>query len=284
MSAEHEVRPFVGFDEFRACVQLQRDTWGADFSELVPVAMLKAAQRTGGIAIGAFDGRGGLDGFVFGITGVVEGRLVHWSDMLAVRSAARNRGLGERLKRRQRDDLLRSGIGTVYWTFDPLESKNAYLNFARLGVLAGEYVRDIYGGHTDSPLHRGIGTDRLIAVWSIDSERVCRRLAGADQAPQTSDVGSLPLVNPTHTGAAGLESADPDLELDADRLRIAIPVDIQAVKDRSIELGAEWRRKTRAAFETYLARGYVAVELVRDAERSTYVLAHGDVSSHATFG
>lgn len=274
MSAEHHIRPFATFEEFRACVDLQRETWGADFTELVPVAMLKAAQRVGGIAIGAFDRSGALAGFVFGITGIQDGQLVHWSDMLAVRPAARNRGLGERLKRCQRAELMRNGIKTVYWTFDPLESKNAYLNFARLGVHAREYVRDIYG-QTDSPLHRGIGTDRLIAVWPIGADRVCRRLEGADRMPQASDVASLPLLNPTRVCEAGLQCADPDLELDARRLRLAIPVDIQALKERSTELAADWRRKTRAAFEAYLARGYVAAELVREANRSSYLLVRG---------
>ena len=37
-------------------------------------------------------------GFVFGMTGVQEGRLVHWSDLLAVRPEARDRGIGRRLK------------------------------------------------------------------------------------------------------------------------------------------------------------------------------------------
>ena len=84
-------------------------------------------------------------------------------------------GIGERLKRYQRDVLLTRGVERVYWTFDPLDAKNAYVNFVRLGIVAREYRIDMYG-KTASPLHEGIGTDRLIAVWPIASKRVEQRL------------------------------------------------------------------------------------------------------------
>src|ERR671914_879951 len=93
-----EIRPLRTTQELLACVDLQRATWGDEFSDLVPASILKVSQRVGGIAAGAFDGDGRLLGFVFGLTGVEDGRVVHWSDMLAVREEARNAGIGRRLK------------------------------------------------------------------------------------------------------------------------------------------------------------------------------------------
>src|ERR1041385_2041149 len=115
----------------------------------------------------SFDARDRLVGFVFGMTGVERGRLVHWSDMLAVRPDLRDHGIGRRLKEFQRDTLLAMGVGLVYWTFDPLVARNAHLNFNRLGVRVSEYVIDMYGSDTDSALHRGLGTDRFIVAWEI---------------------------------------------------------------------------------------------------------------------
>src|SRR5213080_165617 len=154
-------------EDFVACVALQEDTWGAAFSERVPAAILKVSQRLGGITAGAFDAQDRLLGFVFGMTGVENGRLVHWSDMLAVRPELRDHGIGRRLKEFQRDTLLERGVGLVYWTFDPLVARNAHLNFNRLGVRVLEYVIDMYGSDTDSALHRGLGTDRFIVAWDI---------------------------------------------------------------------------------------------------------------------
>src|SRR5690606_5492359 len=195
----------------------------------------------------------------------------HWSDMLAVLPEHWNRGVGQRLKQHQREEALRLGVETIYWTFDPLESKNAYLNLSRLGGVASEYWRDAYG-QTDSPLHRGIGTDRLVIEWRIASPRVVQRLAGDRPAPTFADIEPLPAVNDVRPAAHGLESTEPDLGLAAERVRLVIPAEIQELKTASPALAAEWRRITRAVFETYLGKGYQAVELVQQDDRSHYVL------------
>ena len=235
-----EIRPLNGHAEMKQCVALQRITWGAGFDQTVPSAILWVAQETGGVASGAFAPDGSLAGFVFGISGVRDDRLVHWSDMLAVRPDARGIGLGFALKLHQRELLLTLGIDVVYWTFDPLEARNAHLNFRRLGAVAGEYLRDVYGD-TGSELHAGIGTDRLLAEWHLRSPRVERRLGGA--AP---------------------------IEEDDDAVFIRVPTDIQAMKAAAPAAAAEQRKVTREAFEHYLGRGYLVV----DAERTADVLQY----------
>jgi predicted GNAT superfamily acetyltransferase len=102
-----------------------------------------------------------------GFAGWVGGRPIHWSDMLAVLPEARDLGLGRRLKEFQRDTLLERGVRDVYWTFDPLESRNAHLNFGHLGVTCREYVRDCYG-QSASHLHAGLATDRFVVHWALD--------------------------------------------------------------------------------------------------------------------
>ncbi|HEX9107498.1 MAG TPA: hypothetical protein VF832_09725, partial [Longimicrobiales bacterium] len=82
-SAAPELRLVHSLDEYTACVQLQKETWGAHFNEVVPATILKITNRVGGIVAGAFlEDR--LVAFVYGITGLERGRLVHWSHMLAV--------------------------------------------------------------------------------------------------------------------------------------------------------------------------------------------------------
>ena len=124
--------------------------------------LLHVVDYVGGLAAGAFDASGALVGFVFGMNGIRDGDLVHWSHMLGVRESARNSGLGRMLKEYQRTTLRDIGVKRIYWTFDPLMSKNAYFNINRLGAEIVEYVPDMYG-RTSSPLHLGLPTDRLIA-------------------------------------------------------------------------------------------------------------------------
>ena len=251
-------RPLASVADYHACIELQRVTWGRDFSDAVPISILKITQKAGGIAAGAFASDGSADnrllGFVYGLAGVRDGRLFHWSHMLAVDPAGRDLGLGTRLKLYQRECLLPLGIEEVQWTYDPLEARNAHLNFNHLGVGIAEYVEDMYEGELWSDLARGIGTDRFVTSWRIAGERVARALR--DRRAGSSDpFRGAPVAN---LGAATLDLPE------APRVRVEIPADIQAVKTARPEEAAAWRETTRRAFETYLARGYRVEAFYRD--------------------
>ena len=235
-------RPLEGLEEYERCVELQELVWGSGFRHRVPSSILMVAAETGGVVSGAFEGDR-LLGFVFGISGLRDRRPVHWSDMLAVRPEARGRGIGLGLKLHQRELLLGRGIERVLWTFEPLEARNAYLNLHKLGATVRGYRRDMYG-RSDSPLHAGIGTDRLVAEWRIASDRVARRLRGASPA-----------------------APDPDAVV-----RVAIPSDIQSIKRDDPEAALEWRRRVRSELESRLAEGYTAVDVEPGPDRSHYLL------------
>ena len=201
MGSAFTIRPFASIGEFKECVRFQEETWGEGFSGRVPVAILKVSQRLGGIAAGAFDAEGALAGFVFGMPGVQEGQVVHWSDMLAVRPELQDVGLGARLKAYQREELVSRGVMRMHWTFDPLEAKNAHFSLNKLGAVAGEYVRDMYG-RTDPA-------------------------SGSDQ-------GAQPTFGVLREGDFNLPG-EPDLAVDADQLLVLIPDSIQALRDTSLE-------------------------------------------------
>ena len=148
-------------------MELQELTWGRGFADRIPASLLLITQKTGGIAAGAFEPDGSLAGFVLGFTGIRHGQPAHWSHMLAVRPDVRDRGIGRALKQYQREQLVAAGVAVMYWTFDPLVARNAHLNLTELGALVEEYVPDLYGPGDDSPLDRGMGTDRLILRWEI---------------------------------------------------------------------------------------------------------------------
>lgn len=269
--SDYDIRPFRTIEEFRECVDLQEETWGHGFSERVAPAILKVAQILGGVSAGAYDADGALVGFVFGMTGVRDGEIVHWSDMLAVRRGLRDSGLGARLKAYQRDALLTRGITRMHWTFDPLQSRNAYLNFSKLGIVVREYARDMYG-ETDSPLHRGIGTDRFIALWLMDTERVARRLSGDERGPDGRDLASFPAALEAMEGGHAPEPGGVLLGSEAPVVRVAIPADISAIMADSMDAAVAWRESTRTALIHYMDRGYEVRELVRGERTSHYLL------------
>lgn len=282
------IRDFVTTEDYRECVALQEETWGAGFSESVSPAIQKIAQILGGVAAGAYDADGRLIGFVFGMTGLRDGEVVHWSDMLAVRSGIRDAGLGRRLKAYQREKTLGLGVTKMFWTFDPLQSRNAHLNITKLGALVREYVPDMYGD-TDSPLHRGIGTDRFVPLWLMDSARVVARLGEDVDSPFGGPIGveaaealreapaALAGRLPGAGSAAPLSGAhprpgEPDLTLDGEAVRVDIPSDVVRLMSDDLGLAVEWRMATRAALSYYMSRGYEVREFDRGETISSYLL------------
>jgi chorismate synthase len=285
LGAVHDVdiRPLASHDERVACVELQRATWGADFTELVPPSLLYAVPKVGGVAAGAFDRGGALLGFVFGITGAERGRLVHWSDMVAVRADAQGRGIGRALKTYQRDTVARMGVAEIRWTYDPLVAKNAHLNFNHYGVRVLEYVQDVYGNDTRSVLHRGVGTDRFVVAWPVASgagtggaapaAAPAARPPGAAPSGLTPELRVVPVAN-AETGEGAALAPERFAPSPPPLLRIEIPRDIAAVQATSLEAAARWRESTRRAFLWALAHGYAVTGFRRDdpADRGYYLL------------
>lgn len=251
------IRDLGGHADYEACVALQRATWGDDFREIVTPAMLLVAQKVGGIALGAFTEDGALVGFVFGLTGFRDRRPLHWSHMLAVRGDWRDRGLGQRLKHAQRERLVAAGVGEMRWTYDPLVARNAHLNLNRLGARVLEYVPDMYG-EPASPADRVIGSDRFIVSWDLTAPAPApgREVVTAPEAP---------LIGIEHADGAALPAVPTAL--------VAIPPDIQALKQSHPERARRWRVVTRRAFQHYLGAGYEIAGVARHgAEHLVYVL------------
>lgn len=271
------VRHLRGLKEFVQAVEFQEATWGKGFSERVPKSLMKVTQRLGGVVGGAFDDEGRMIGFVYGMTGIERGRTVHWSDILAVKPGLRDGGVGRRLKLFQREAVLELGVTRMYWTFDPLESRNAYLNLARLGALSREYVPDMYG-QSNSVLHRGLGTDRFVVTWELDSQRVVERLSG-EAPPPLAAFEPFPRAFEVEIDGAGgmprpIAPGGPPVEARraAGGFLVPIPTDIQELRDRDPSLAAEWRSATRAVLDPSVREGWEVRELVRGPDLSYYVV------------
>ena len=166
-------------DEFRGCVELQKEVWKFEDAELVPLRMFVVAEKVGGQVIGAFDGSS-LVGYILAVPGIRAGRAFLHSHMLAVRESYRDHGVGRVLKLAQRKDAIERGFELIEWPVDPLEIKNAWLNVVKLGAIARRYHVNHYG-YTSSVLHSGLPTDRLVAEWWIKSERVTGLLDNGKQ-------------------------------------------------------------------------------------------------------
>ena len=270
------IRPLTTLEECQQVVALEKEIWAyTDAEDVVPAPVLIVTIKRGGILLGSFDEAGSMNGFVYSIPGIKDGRTMQWSHMLGVTAAARSANLGTRLKLAQREATRAMGLDLIEWTYDPLQAMNAHLNFAKLGVVVEEYEENIYG-ESSSVLHRGSPTDRFVAEWHVNEPHVERRTsAKAGPLMRDASVGTAPIVNLSTPSGEWLAPSEGRIDLEDRRVLVEIPVGFTEMQAQAPGLALEWRMATRRIFQAYLARGYRAVDffLSREARRGQYLLA-----------
>jgi predicted GNAT superfamily acetyltransferase len=236
------IRAVTDVAGLRAVEDLQVTVWGMPERDIVPLHHLLAASGAGGLVLGAFTPEERLVGFCYGFAGVREGRTLFYSHMAGVLAEFRDSEIGFRLKRAQREAAMAGGFEWMVWTYDPLQSGNAFFNLHKLGAESRRYYVNYYGEMRDE-LNRGGDSDRLEVDWWLRDPRVEALMRGQ-----------------TLTAPAG------------DVTRIDVPADITALRRRDPSASAGWRETTRRQFLDAFAAGYVAVDVDRLPDRSAYVL------------
>ena len=268
------IRDVSGDTEHRAVEEIQKEALGFNELDIVPAATLIATQHAGGIVLGAFEGDL-MIGFAYAFPAFEDGRISLHSHMLAVRTEYRNFHTGFYLKLAQRQRTIEKGLDEITWTFDPLQSLNAHLNFAKLGVVSRRYLVNFYGETSSSPLHQGFGTDRLWVSWLLNSEKVkqCISRSPAHRAARVvaaeNDAAGLIRSALIYSEGARPLLGDFNANLANNRCTIEIPHNINTIKEREPKLGSEWRAATRAGFLAAIEAGFLVDDFVRiDGERN----------------
>ena len=255
------LRELESISELRRAIQLEKEVWGLHDVDVTPLTTAIAAQAAGAFWTGAFDGAD-LIGIAYAFPSLHNGRPGFHSHLLAVREPYGHRGIGYKLKLAQRERALALGVGEITWTFDPLRSRNAHLNFAKLGVISDKYLVDFYGPQTSSPLHAN-GTDRLWVTWQLGDRRVSERLQGKESRAEALDALKHlePLVRFNGDGVPVL--GDVPTALSRQRIAIEIPGEMDQIEKDNMPLARKWRESTRIALTAAVDSGFVVTEFCR---------------------
>lgn len=257
---------------------LQAEIWPGSALDVVPRHVLLIQAAYGGLVAAAFvPERQEPIGFVYGFPGLEpkpEGgwRLKHCSHMLGVLPAYRDGHVGLALKRFQRDFVRAQGIELITWTFDPLESRNAYLNLRRLGGIVRRYRRNLYGPLRDA-LNYDLPTDRLEVEWWITQPRVQARLSGLDPPPKLPP--PINQIDAQHPVPHPVAWRWPER---AERISVCLPARMRDFRGQDPGRDRAWRMHLRAVFEEVLARGWAITDYVLSPDRTLgyYILEPED--------
>jgi len=255
------IRDLETLADLDRALRLEKEVWKLEDADVTPLTLAVASRAAGSIWVGAFEDSQ-LVGFAFALPSLEQGRIGFHSHLLAVRTSHRSLNLGYELKLAQRQRALALGIKEMTWTFDPLRSRNAHLNFSRLGVVSDSYRIDFYGPQTSSPLHSN-GTDRLWVTWHMTDSRVEARLKGKDMGAEVLDalLHLEPLVR--FNGDGRPAQSDLPRALARQRIAIEIPGDMDRIERDEKDLGRQWRLVTRRAFTEALKAGFIVKEFCR---------------------
>lgn len=233
---------------FSQASNLQQLVWG-DNAQLIPLSLMKANTLIGGLNLGAFV-NDRLIGFLFSLPGIWKNEPVHWSYRLAIHPDYQNLKVGQSLKLKQKDICRdKRQVNYILWSFDPLESRNAYFNCHKLGVQVIDYLTDFYEGST-SDLHQDLHTDRLLVKWPLSSQPP-RPPFKLEDLPYYIDSSSL--------------KTSPSL------VKLKIPIDIQSLKKDNLSEANNWQSKIKTAFQILSQSEYTIIDCLKDTHSVHYV-------------
>ncbi|MEX2104698.1 MAG: GNAT family N-acetyltransferase [Bacilli bacterium] len=242
-------------------VQLQRNIWK---DSATPLTQLVAAIHNGGVVITATRGQE-IIGFCYGFPGYKDGQNYVVSHMLGIHPDYRDQGIGMKLKWKQRKWALEYGYKKIVWTFDPLESRNAFLNLCKLGGYVQTYIENYYGNLADG-LNEGLPTDRFLLEWDLDSIK----------AVQAAEGFTYPINQETPILLdARLENSQlpipikNEIDEEAEAYFVAIPSAIHVIKQSAPLVASKWRFQVRETIQSLFTKGYV-VQAVNKTQNQPY--------------
>ena len=259
MNSTVEVRQIKTIEELEQVQQLEKAVWG---DPAIPIHQTLTAVKNGGIVVGAYENNQ-LVGFSYGFPGFVNGKPYLCSHMLGIDENYRGQGIGEFLKKEQKNAAIEMGYDLLTWTYDPLESVNAFLNLTKLKAICSTYVKNCYGEMKDG-LNQGLPSDRFQVEWWITNPYIEEKhqddLAAIERVPYVQTADGLPQ----------LADVDPSSYFNYEALLIPVSNQFQQMKKDYPELALDWRLKTRDLFESLFKNGFAAVRVVKTEDEPVH--------------
>lgn len=253
-----QIKRLEDIAEIESIQQIEKEVWNMS---PIPIHQTYTASHNGGLVLGAFHDNQ-LIGFQYSFPGYMDGRSYLCSHMLGILPTYQKSGLGKKMKEAQKEYALEMGYSLIVWTFDPLESINAYLNLHKLKGIGAAYIENHYGKMTDS-LNKGLPTDRFLVEWWIRSDHVCK----APRREYIQGYKPVPVVE-TKLDKSGFPtiSRENEINLKQDIFVVPIPENFQQIKNQQPELAKEWRYKTRKWFQILCENDFAASDVIRIPE------------------
>ncbi len=240
------IKRLTTIEELQQMQKVEQSVWNM---ATTPIHQTYTVLNNGGIILGAYEGKK-MVGFLYSFPGFKDNHAYICSHMLGILPAYRTSNLGAKMKQKQAELAQNAGFSMITWTFDPLESKNAYINLHQLQAVGAVYLENHYGDLNDG-LNTGLPTDRIQIIWDMKPPK--ERINHVDETQTLLKVGEQrrPLQEPQDITKG-------------ERWFVGIPGDFQTMKTNDFTLAKAWRFESRAVFQQLFALDFQAVDYIYD--------------------
>lgn len=254
-----EVKEMQSLNELEQVRQLEQEIWTTSNT---PIHQLVGFIKNGGFVLGAYL-HNELIGFNYSYAGIMNDDHYLYSHLCGIKREYRELGVGELLKLYQKERALAYGHSKCKWIFDPLETRNGYVNFTKLRGYATTYEKNVYGQLSDD-FNKLLPSDRILVEWHLEDEDSLRWYAKIDElleeaeelVPWSFSLVGLPMLDQQN-------SFDPALSYIRDAYLLPVPQYFQKIKIESPALAEDWRYKTRTILEEMFNQGYAIIHLLK---------------------
>jgi predicted GNAT superfamily acetyltransferase len=245
------------YEELKKVVVIRRELWPNDGE--VALDHMKFISDHGGIILGAYR-ENQMVGYVYSFPGYQSNQVYLILQNIGVLPAYQHQKIGESLMQSVKEEAKSLGYKEIIWTYEPLESVNAYVYLHKMGAVSSEYLKNCYECDED-----GLSVDRFLTRWDL-----------TDPNQNPSNIPAL-LFEQSYKIQNNMNNRDPSqLELNFADLEkypytlIPVPSDVQSIRSRT-ELH-RWRTFTRYLFFQLFKHGWEVFDLIKsqDADSSIH--------------
>lgn len=261
------IRPLTELSEFIQAIDIQKKAWNRDDYSLIPPTIFKSFSKNGGCVIGAFvkqeDGSEKVIGYVIGFLAINDqGSLYHHSQQVAVLPEYQQLGIASKLKVAQKEYVQNKFNNKIMtWTVDPLLSKNAFLNYHKLGAIGRLYWANYYGSREDD-LNAGLETDRIEVEWWFDEPERSLITKVKNEIPE-----DFPFIDYSDKGIYSDELFE-----GKPYIGVAIPRDLVLLKQENLGLAKELRKNFRTIALNLIEKGYCIIDIKSKLEPKSLLI------------
>lgn len=235
------------YNELRKIATIRSEIWPNDGA--VALDHMKFISQHGGIVLGAYL-QENLVGYVYSFPGYKQNQVYLILQNICILPSYQQQKIGEALMKRLKEEAKLLGYQEMVWTFEPLESVNAYVYLHKMGATSSVYIRNCYENDQDN-----MPIDRFFTRWHIAQSYEPPSYTFEDLKEKAYN------IQLSTNSSTSLLSFDPEKLEKNSFLLIPVPANFSVLPRQK---AYEWRIQTQPIFEQIFKRGWEVFDLIKN--------------------